>query len=198
VELDVDGQKVLFERDENIMEGVTLQDMAEAPPVFISDGTITKLNSSSINDGAASLILMSEAAVKEQGLSPMAEYLGSEVVGVQPEDMGIAPAEAIQKLLGRCHLTLGDIGLIECNEAYAAQWVACQRLLDWKAEKVNVNGGSIALGHPLGCTGLRICMTLIYSMMHRGVSRGLASMCAGGGMGQSVLFGCDDEWRYVP
>lgn len=182
------GNNTLFFEDENVMPEITLSAMAGEEPVFLSDGTVTRLNSSSVNDGVAAAVLMSEKAAGEYGLEPLAEYLYSETVGVSPQDMALAPVNAISGLLQHKNLKLDDIDLIECNEAYAVQFLACQKLLDWDAEKVNVNGGSIALGHPLGCTGLRICITLIYAMLQRQVPVGLAAMCAGGGMGQSVLF----------
>ncbi|WP_432409061.1 thiolase family protein [Wukongibacter sp. M2B1] len=188
VKLDSTSPNILLDHDENIPDDITMDMLSNEEPIFIRDGTITKLNATSINDGASAMILMSEKMVDELGLNPLVEYLDSETVGVHYKDFSKAPAYAIDRLLSKNNLSIDDIDLFECNEAYAAQFLLCREMIGWNENKVNVNGGSIALGHPLGCTGLRICTTLIYSMLRLNANLGLASMCAGGGMGQSLLF----------
>jgi len=182
------SSKILLDHDENIPESITMDMLQKEEPILIRDGTITKLNATSINDGAAAMILMSERMVNKLGIKPLAEYLDSETVGVHYKDFSIAPVHAINRLLKKNDISIDDIDLIECNEAYAAQFLLCKEIMGWNENKVNVNGGSIALGHPLGCTGLRICTTLIYSMLRLKAKTGMAAMCAGGGMGQSLLF----------
>lgn len=188
VMVDKGDEKISFNEDECINPGLTMEKMSMEPPIFIKDGTITRYNSSPVSDGAAAVILMSEERAKEEGLIPLAEFIASEVVGVSPNEMGIGSAVVIKKLLDKVGLSINDIDLFECNEAYAAQLLACQKLLRWDSQKVNIHGGSIALGHPVGCTGLRLCVTLVYAMNRTKSNLGLAALCAGGGMGEGVLF----------
>ncbi len=188
INISENGMNAELYYDENVNQGLNELSVSHEKPIFARDGTVTKFNASSINDGASAMVLMSEYAIKKYNIKPLAEYLGSDVIGVSPENMGIAPALVIRNILKKQKLSLKDIDLIECNEAYAAQLLACQKILDYDMEKININGGSIALGHPLGCSGIRICVTLIYTLQRKGYSLGLASMCAGGGMGQVILF----------
>ncbi len=131
---------------------------------------------------------MSEQEIKTHAIQPLAEVISSALVGSTPENIGTVAADAYLKLLYKAKLNNSDIQLIECNEAYAAQAIACIKKANWKTQKVNINGGSISLGHPLGCTGVRICTTLLYSMRQTNTNLGVATMCAGGGMGQAILF----------
>jgi acetyl-CoA C-acetyltransferase len=176
-----------FARDEHPRAGTTMQDLAKLSPVFSEDGSVTAGNSSGITDGAAALIVMDEAALKKWGSTPQARIVDYEITGVAPEIMGIGPVPAIRTLLERQQLSLNDIDLIELNEAFAAQVIACDRELQFDAEKLNVNGGAIALGHPIGCTGVRITTTLLSEMQQRGARLGLATLCVSGGMGLALL-----------
>ncbi|MBN8686870.1 MAG: acetyl-CoA C-acyltransferase [Chitinophagales bacterium] len=166
----------------------SLEKLAALQPAFIKDGTVTAGNSSGINDGAAAMLLAGEAAVKKYGLQPMAKIVSMAVAGVDPAIMGIGPVPATQKALQRAGLTMADIDLVELNEAFASQSLACIRELDIPADKVNVNGGAIAIGHPLGCSGVRISVTLLHEMQRRHVRYGLATMCVGVGQGAAVIF----------
>lgn len=166
----------------------SLEKLAALQPAFIKDGTVTAGNSSGINDGAAAMLLAGEAAVKKYGLQPMAKIVSMAVAGVDPAIMGIGPVPATQKALQRAGLTMADIDLVELNEAFASQSLACIRELDIPADKVNVNGGAIAIGHPLGCSGVRISVTLLHEMQRRDVRYGLATMCVGVGQGAAVIF----------
>lgn len=166
----------------------SLEKLAALQPAFIKDGTVTAGNSSGINDGAAAMLLAGEAAVKKYGLQPMARIVSMAVAGVDPAIMGIGPVPATQKALQRAGLTMADIDLVELNEAFASQSLACIRELDIPADKVNVNGGAIAIGHPLGCSGVRISVTLLHEMQRRDVRYGLATMCVGVGQGAAVIF----------
>ncbi len=181
------GETASFARDEHCRAGTTLQDLAKLPPVFYKDGTVTAGNSSGITDGAAALVVLSEEGIKRLGVTPQARLLDYEICGVAPEIMGIGPVPAVRALLERQHLTLSDIDLIELNEAFAAQVIACDRELGFAADRLNVNGGAIALGHPIGCTGARITTTLIYEMQKRKSKLGLATLCVSGGMGLALL-----------
>ena len=175
--------------DEHPRDGVTAAQMAKLPPVFAKDGTVHAGNSSGITDGAAALLLMSEEEARRRGLAPLAR-LGEFVArGVDPEVMGIGPVPAVQELLRRRSLAIGDFDLIELNEAFAAQVIACDRELHFPRERLNVNGGAIALGHPIGATGARIVVTLLHEMRRRAARRGLATLCISGGMG----IACDFE-----
>ncbi len=174
--------------DEHPRDGVTVAQMAKLPPVFAKDGTVHAGNSSGITDGAAALLLMSADEAKRRGLVPLAR-LGEYVArGVDPEVMGIGPVPAVQELLRRRSLAIGDFDLIELNEAFAAQVIACDRELHFPRERLNVNGGAIALGHPIGATGARIAVTLLHEMKRRGARRGLATLCISGGMGIACEF----------
>jgi 3-oxoadipyl-CoA thiolase len=178
---------ILITEDEHPREKTTLADLSKLKPVFKTDGTVTAGNSAGINDGAAMLLIASEDKVKELSLKPLARYVTSAVCGVDPAYMGIGPVPATQKALKRAELNLTDIGLIELNEAFAAQSLACIDLLKLDKNIVNVNGGAIALGHPIGCTGARILTTLLHEMQRRDIQTGLATMCIGVGQGISTI-----------
>jgi acetyl-CoA C-acetyltransferase len=182
------GGPVTVTADEHIRPGATLADMAKLPPVFSKTGTVTAGNASGITDGAAALVLASEAVVAERGLAPLAWYDASIVTGVPPEVMGIGPVPAVQKLLERTGATLADFDLVELNEAFAAQVLAVDRELGFDPERLNVNGGSIALGHPIGASGARIVVTLLHELARRGGRRGLATLCVSGGLGIAASF----------
>jgi len=166
----------------------SLEKLAALKPAFIKDGTVTAGNSSGINDGAACLLLAGEEAVKKYSLPPFARIVAMASAGVDPAIMGIGPVPATQKALQRAGLKIEDIGLIELNEAFASQSIACIRELGLEASKVNVNGGAIALGHPLGCSGARISTTLLYEMKRQNVKYGLATMCVGVGQGTAIIY----------
>ncbi len=166
----------------------SLEKLAQLKPAFIKDGTVTAGNSSGINDGAAAMLLASEAAVKKFGLKPIAKVKSMAVAGVEPAVMGVGPIPATQKALKRANLTIANLDLIELNEAFASQSIACIHDLGLDLEKVNVNGGAIALGHPLGCSGVRISTTLLHEMKRRKSQYGLATMCVGVGQGAAVVF----------
>jgi acetyl-CoA C-acetyltransferase len=187
--LEVKGRKgsTTFARDEHYRAGTTLEALGKLSPVFAKEGTVTAGNSSGITDGAACLVVMSEEVLKESGAEPQARIVDYEVAGVAPEIMGIGPVPAVRALLERQNLTMADIDLVELNEAFAAQVIACDRDLGLNAERLNVNGGAIALGHPIGCTGVRITTTLLHEMKRRGARRGLATLCISGGMGIALL-----------
>lgn len=170
-----------------------LDKLAALKPAFIKDGTVTAGNSSGINDGAAALLLASEAAVAKYGLKPIAKVIGRAVAGVDPAIMGIGPVPATQKALQRAGITVDDLGLAELNEAFASQSLAVIRDLKINPEIVNVNGGAIALGHPLGCSGARISATLLHEMKRRKVKYGVATMCIGVGQGAAVVYELVDE-----
>ena len=181
------GETTSFSHDEHCRAGTTLQDLAKLPPVFYKDGSVTAGNSSGITDGAAALVVLSEEGLKQFGTTPQARIVDYEISGVAPDIMGIGPVPAVRALLERQHLSLSEIDLIELNEAFAAQVIACDRELGFDAERLNVNGGAIALGHPIGCTGVRITTTLIYEMQKRQAKLGLATLCVSGGMGLALL-----------
>ncbi|HSS22069.1 MAG TPA: acetyl-CoA C-acetyltransferase [Pyrinomonadaceae bacterium] len=190
VPLDIKGKKgetTKFLRDEHPRSGTTSADLARLKPVFSKEGSVTAGNSSGITDGAAAVVVMSEEARKSSGAKAMARIMDYEVTGVAPEIMGIGPVPAIRSLLARQELSLGDIDLIELNEAFAAQVIACDRELKFDAERLNVNGGAIALGHPIGCTGVRITTTLLHEMDKRQARLGLSTLCVSGGMGLALL-----------
>jgi acetyl-CoA C-acetyltransferase len=190
VSLEIKGRKgetVSFARDEHYRAGTTIKHLGKLAPVFSSNGTVTAGNSSGITDGAAAVLVMSEAAVKKSGVKPQARIVDYEITGVAPEIMGIGPVPAVRSLLARQQLSLGDVDLIELNEAFAAQVIACDRDLGFDPERLNVNGGAIALGHPIGCTGVRITTTLLHELQKRNAKRGLATLCVSGGMGLALL-----------
>jgi acetyl-CoA C-acetyltransferase len=166
----------------------SLEKLTALKPAFTKDGTVTAGNSSGINDGAAALLLASDEAVKKYGLQPLAKIVSMAVAGVDPAIMGIGPVPATKKTLQRVGLKIGDIGLIELNEAFASQSIACIRELGLDISRVNVNGGAIALGHPLGCSGARISTTLLYEMKRRTIKYGLATMCVGVGQGAAIIY----------
>jgi acetyl-CoA C-acetyltransferase len=182
------GSATAFTTDEHVRARTTIEDLRKLAPVFSKDGTVTAGNSSGITDGAAAVVVMSEQALKDSGGEPLARLVDYEIVGVPPEIMGIGPVPAVRGVLARQKLSLADIDLIELNEAFAAQVIACDRDLQIDPEKLNVNGGAIALGHPIGCTGVRITTTLLHEMKRRDAKRGLATLCISGGMGIAVLF----------
>lgn len=184
---DEKGNKKIFNTDEHPRK-TTLEKLASLKPAFVKDGTVTAGNSSGINDGAAALLLASEEAVKKFGLKPLAKVIDMAVAGVDPAIMGMGPVPATQKALKRASLSVKNLGLIELNEAFASQSLACIHDLKLDKNKVNVNGGAIALGHPLGCSGARLSATLVHEMKRRGVKYGLATMCVGVGQGASIIF----------
>ena len=181
------GDPIVVDRDEGPRADSTLERLAKLRPAFLESGTVTAGNSSGINDGAAAVLLASDEIVAQQGWNPMARIVTSAVAGVEPKRMGIGPVFATRKALSRAGLSLEDIDLIELNEAFAAQSLACIRELDLDPEKVNVNGGAIALGHPLGASGARLLTTLVHEMQRREVRYGLATMCIGVGQGIATI-----------
>jgi acetyl-CoA C-acetyltransferase len=190
VPLEVPGEKgavTLFNTDEHPRK-TSLEKLASLKPAFVKDGTVTAGNAAGLNDGAAAMLLASENAVAKYKLKPIARVVSSAVAAVDPAIMGIGPVPATQKALKRASLSMADIDLIELNEAFASQVLACMQDLQINPEKVNVNGGSIALGHPLGCSGVRLSTTLIHEMNRRGSRYGLATMCVGVGQGASIIF----------
>jgi len=181
------GRPVLVEADEHPRAGMTVEMVAKLPPVFSKDGTITAGNASGITDAAAAVVLMSEERAREEGRQPAAWIRDHVSVGVDPKRMGLGPVPATRLILERNKLTLDDVPLIELNEAFAAQVIACQRELGFDSDKVNVNGGAIALGHPIGATGARIVVTLLHEMQRRDVELALATLCVSGGLGMALL-----------
>jgi acetyl-CoA C-acetyltransferase len=177
-----------FNRDEHLFVGATMEKMAKLAPVFSKTGTITAANSSGITDGAAAVVIASEDFVKRNNLKPLARIVAVTSAGVDPRVMGIGPVPALSKLEQKHKLRLADFDLIELNEAFAAQVIACDRELHFDREKLNVNGGAIALGHPIGCTGTRITVTLLHEMIRRKAKRGVATLCVSGGMGMALAF----------
>ncbi|MGC4102249.1 thiolase family protein [Ferruginibacter sp.] len=176
-----------FDKDEHPRLS-SLEKLGQLKPAFAKDGTVTAGNSSGINDGAAAMLLASEVAVKKYGLQPMAKIVSMAVAGVDPSVMGIGPVPATKKALERAGLTVADLDLVELNEAFASQSIACIHDLGLDLEKVNVNGGAIAIGHPLGCSGVRISTTLLYELKRRKAKYGLATMCIGVGQGAAVVY----------
>jgi 3-oxoadipyl-CoA thiolase len=181
------GQPIRIDRDEHPRPEVSMDSLRKLRPAFRDDGTVTAGSSSGINDGAAALLVMSERAAAEAGYKPMARIVSTAVAGVAPDVMGIGPVPAVRLALRRAGLTIEDIDLIELNEAFASQALACMRELNIPADRVNVNGGAIALGHPLGASGARIVTTLVHEMRRRNVRRGLATMCIGVGQGIAII-----------
>lgn len=181
------GTKKIIDTDEHPRK-TSLEKLALLKPAFVKDGTVTAGNSSGINDGAAAILLASDEAVKKYNLKPIAKVVSMAVAGVDPAIMGIGPVPATQKALKRASLSIANIDLIELNEAFASQSLACIHDLELDIDKVNVNGGAIALGHPLGCSGVRISTTLVHEMKRRESKYGLATMCVGVGQGASVIY----------
>lgn len=185
--------EVVFDTDEHCRPQTTLEGLAKLKPAFKKDGgTVTAGNASGINDAGAAMIIASEDFVKAHGLKPLAKVRSFGSVGCDPSIMGIGPIESTRQALGRAGLTVADLDLIESNEAFAAQAAAVNRELGFDMEKVNVNGGAIALGHPIGAAGCRITTTLIYEMIKRDLTLGLATMCIGGGMGEAIIVERDE------
>jgi 3-oxoadipyl-CoA thiolase len=180
-------EKIFLEKDEP-PRSTSMEKLSGLRAAFIKDGTVTAGNSSGINDGAAAMLLASEEAVQKYNLQPLARIVSMAVAGVDPAIMGIGPVPATQKALQRAGLTVNDLDLIELNEAFAAQSLACMQDLKLDPSKVNVNGGSIAIGHPLGCSGVRISATLLHEMKKRGSKYGLATMCVGVGQGAAIVY----------
>jgi 3-oxoadipyl-CoA thiolase len=188
VEIDAGkGKKVMFEKDEH-PRLTPIEKLAELKPAFTKDGTVTAANASGVNDGAAAMLIASEEAVKKYDLTPMAMIRSMAIAGVDPSVMGIGPVSASLKALRRGGLSVNDVDLIELNEAFASQSLACIKDLNLDISKVNVNGGSIALGHPLGCSGVRISTTLLHEMKKKNVKYGLATMCIGVGQGAAIVY----------
>jgi acetyl-CoA C-acetyltransferase len=181
------GDPIVFSRDEHPRPGTTKEKLASLRPAFKKDGTVTAGNASGINDGAAALVIASKDKASELGIKPMATVKAYASSGVEPKVMGIGPVSATRKALAKAGLNLDDIDIIEANEAFAVQSLAVGRELGWDIDKVNVNGGAIALGHPIGASGARILVTLLHEMIKRDVRFGLATLCIGGGMGLSVI-----------
>ena len=188
VPVTIEGKKgaTVFARDEHLFPDATPEKLARLATVFSKTGTVTAGNSSGITDGAAAFVLASEKFVEQNKLTPLARILAATSAGVDPRTMGIGPVPAIHKLEQKHGLKLSDFDLIELNEAFAAQVLACDRSLHFDREKLNVNGGAIALGHPIGCTGTRITVTLVHEMLKRKARRGLATLCVSGGMGMAL------------
>jgi acetyl-CoA C-acetyltransferase len=177
-----------LEQDEHPRPDTTPEKLASLEPAFSKDGTVTAGNSSGINDGAAALVVASEERAAALGVEPLGAFVGSAVAGVDPRVMGIGPVPAVQKLLGRVGIDVAQLDLVELNEAFASQSLAVIRELGLDPEKVNVNGGAIALGHPLGMSGARLVVTLLHELRRRGGRYGVATMCVGVGQGQAALF----------
>jgi 3-oxoadipyl-CoA thiolase len=187
VPVDINGGSEPFAEDEHPRK-TTREKLASLKPAFSKNGSVTAGNSSGLNDGAAAMLIASENAVKKYNFRPMGRVVSMAVAGVDPSIMGIGPVPATQKALSRANLSISDIDLIELNEAFASQSIACMRQLQLDPAKVNVNGGSIALGHPLGCSGVRISTTLLYEMHKRQMRYGLATMCVGVGQGAAIIY----------
>jgi acetyl-CoA C-acetyltransferase len=188
VPVTIEGKKgpTIFTRDEHPFEGVSMERLAKLAPVFSKSGTITAGNSSGITDGAAAVVLASEEFVKKNSLKPLARVMAVTSAGVDPRMMGIGPVPALRKMEQKHHLRPADFDLIELNEAFAGQVLACDRELHLEHDRLNVNGGAIALGHPIGCTGTRITVTLLHEMLKRKAKRGVATLCVSGGMGMAL------------
>jgi acetyl-CoA C-acetyltransferase len=184
----VKGRKgdVSVDADEYIRHGATLESMAKLRPAFDKEGTVTAANASGLNDGAAAALLMSEAEASRRGIQPLASIVSWATAGVDPKIMGTGPIPASRKALERAGWKIGDLDLVEANEAFAAQACAVNKDLGWDPSIVNVNGGAIAIGHPIGASGARILNTLLFEMKRRGAKKGLATLCIGGGMGVAM------------
>ncbi len=181
------GETRRLEHDEHIRD-TSLEQLAKLRPVFKADGVVTAGNASGINDGAAAVVLASEKAVREHGLNVLGRLVSYGIAGVQPEIMGIGPVDSIKLALAKAKLTLDDMDLVEINEAFSAQYLACEKALGLSREKANVNGGAIAIGHPLGASGARLTLTLLYEMKRRSARYGVASLCIGGGQGIAAIY----------
>jgi acetyl-CoA C-acetyltransferase len=175
-----------FDTDEYIRPGTTVQTLSELKPAFSKDGTVTAGNASGLNDGAAAVLMMSARKAEQLGLTPLARIKAYASAGVDPKIMGMGPVPASQRCLSKAGWTHKDLDLLEVNEAFAAQAIAVNRQMEWDTAKINVNGGAIAIGHPIGASGSRILVTLLHEMIRRDAKRGLASLCIGGGMGVAL------------
>jgi acetyl-CoA C-acetyltransferase len=184
----IKGRKgdVVVDKDEYIRHGATYEALAGLRPAFTKEGTVTAGNASGLNDGAAAVVLMSRAEADRRGLKPLARIVASGIAGVDPAIMGTGPIQATQNALKKAGWTIGDLDLIEANEAFAAQAISVNRELGWDTAKVNVNGGAIAIGHPIGASGARVLTTLLHEMQRSGAKKGLATLCIGGGMGVAL------------
>lgn len=187
VEVKKKKETVVFDTDEGPRPGTTAEGIAKLRPAFKKDGIVTAGNASSINDGAAAIVVMSEEKAKELGVTPMATWVAGALAGVEPSIMGVGPIAATKKVMAKTGLKVEDMDLIEANEAFAAQAMAVAKDLSFDMDKVNVNGGAIALGHPVGASGCRILVTLLHEMQKRDAKKGLATLCIGGGMGCATI-----------
>ena len=192
VEVKKKKETILFDTDEGPRDGVTVESLSKLRPAFKEGGKVTAGNASGINDGAAAIIVMSEEKAKELGVTPMATWIGGELAGVEPRIMGIGPVASTRKVMEKKGYRIEDFDLIEANEAFAAQSVAVGHDLGFDMNKLNVNGSAIALGHPVGASGCRILVTLLYEMQRRHAKKGLATLCVGGGMGCSAIVEMDN------
>jgi acetyl-CoA C-acetyltransferase len=181
------GQESEISDDEHPRPGTTLENLAKLPPVFRKEGSVTAGNSSGLTDGAAALVLTTLSEAQRLGARPLAEVLAVTSAGVEPKEMGLGPVPATRKILKSLNLSFGDFDLIEINEAFAAQVLACERELKWDTAKRNIKGGAIALGHPIGCTGARITVTLLHNLIQQNKELGLATLCVSGGQGMSLV-----------
>lgn len=180
------GDPIAFAQDEFVRHGATLESMTGLKPAFDKAGTVTAANASGLNDGGAAVVVMSAARAKELGLTPLATIRAYANAGVDPKVMGMGPVPASKRCLSRAGWSVGDLDLMEINEAFAAQALAVHQQMGWDTAKVNVNGGAIAIGHPIGASGCRILVTLLHEMQKRDAKKGLASLCIGGGMGVAL------------
>jgi acetyl-CoA C-acetyltransferase len=178
--------ETVVDKDEYIRHGATIEAMQKLRPAFTKDGSVTAGNASGINDGAAAVLLMSEKEAERRGIAPLARIAGYATAGVDPAIMGIGPVHASRKALQKAGWTVADLDLVEANEAFAAQACAVNKDMGWDPAIVNVNGGAIAIGHPIGASGARVLNTLLFEMQRRGAKRGLATLCIGGGMGVAL------------
>ena len=192
VPIKVKKETVMFDTDEGPRAGITAEGLGKLKPAFKAGGMVTAGNASSINDGAAAIVVMSEEKAKELGVKPMATFVVGASAGVEPSIMGIGPVEATKKAMKKAGMTVADFDLIEANEAFAAQSVAVGKDLGFDLSKLNVNGGAIALGHPVGASGCRILVTLLHEMQRRDAKTGLATLCVGGGMGVATIVKRED------
>jgi acetyl-CoA C-acetyltransferase len=181
------GEPVIFDTDERPMD-TSMEKMAKLPPAFRKDGTVTAGNSSGINDAAAAVVLMSRDKAKEFGLEPMAILRAWASGAIDPKYMGLGPVPAIRKVFKKTALGNKDLDVIELNEAFAAQVLGCMKELGWDFDHINLHGSGISMGHPIGCTGARIAVSIVYDMVHRNLHRGLETMCIGGGQGMAALW----------
>ncbi|MGI6648532.1 MAG: acetyl-CoA C-acetyltransferase [Bacillota bacterium] len=186
VEIKTKKGTVVFDTDEFVRFGATKEALSKLKPAFKDGGVVTAGNASGVNDGAAAIVVMSEEKAKELGLTPLAKIIGWASGGVDPKVMGLGPIPAVRNLMAKTGLKVEDFDLIEANEAFMAQWIAVGRELGFDLSKVNVNGGATAIGHPIGASGARILVTLLYEMKRRGAKKGLATLCIGGGMGTAL------------